>query len=173
MVNLNASFDDHGLQDRLRKVDGVMIASVNDALRAIARLFVTTKGHGPLPDETPVRTGALKRSSISQIVNGVAMQKVEIRQGARTSGGSFYGHFVREGTEPHEIRPVRAKALRFMIGNQVIFAMKVDHPGTRANPYHQRVYQRQRGRIRGIMQKLGKGITAYISGKSGGQEVIR
>ncbi len=89
MVKLRARLDDHGMQERMNKAPGVLIASTNDALRAIGKLFVTTKGHGPLPDETPVRTGKLKRSSIYQVVNGVALQKVEIRQGARTARGSF------------------------------------------------------------------------------------
>lgn len=39
------------------------------------------------------------------------------------------------GTEPHTIRPRRKKALRFVSGGRVVFAMRVRHPGTRANPF--------------------------------------
>lgn len=43
--------------------------------------------------------------------------------------------WIHEGTRPHEIRPRRAKALRFTIGTRVVFARRVWHPGTTANPF--------------------------------------
>lgn len=43
--------------------------------------------------------------------------------------------YVLDGTRPHLIRPRRAQALRFTIGNRVIFARLVRHPGTRANNF--------------------------------------
>lgn len=43
--------------------------------------------------------------------------------------------FVLEGTRPHVIRPKRAKALRFEVGGEVVFAQRVRHPGTRANDF--------------------------------------
>lgn len=46
-----------------------------------------------------------------------------------------YGHFVHSGTRPHWIVPVKAKALRFVIGGNVIFAKKVLHPGTRPDEF--------------------------------------
>lgn len=45
--------------------------------------------------------------------------------------GVPYGIYVERGTRPHIIRPVRAKALRFEIGGQVVFAKFVRHPGTK------------------------------------------
>ena len=41
--------------------------------------------------------------------------------------------FMEFGTEPHTIVPKNAKALRFEVGGEVVFAMKVNHPGTK--PY--------------------------------------
>lgn len=38
--------------------------------------------------------------------------------------------YVELGSRPHEIRPRRAKALRFTIGTRVVFAKRVWHPGT-------------------------------------------
>jgi hypothetical protein len=35
-----------------------------------------------------------------------------------------------DGARPHVIRPRRAKALRFVIGGRVVFARKVNHPGS-------------------------------------------
>lgn len=62
----------------------------------------------------------------------------------RGPGGDFRGvirstHpatiYVVSGTRPHIIRPVRAKALRFTVGGQVVYAKIVHHPGTRANNF--------------------------------------
>lgn len=41
-----------------------------------------------------------------------------------------YMWFHHEGTPPHVIRPRTRKALRFMAGGRVVFASKVNHPGT-------------------------------------------
>ncbi|MFJ1607060.1 hypothetical protein ACIOHS_27360 [Streptomyces sp. NPDC088253] len=43
--------------------------------------------------------------------------------------------YVLEGTRPHLIRARRAKALRFEIDGQVVFAKVVRHPGTRPNNF--------------------------------------
>jgi hypothetical protein len=47
---------------------------------------------------------------------------------------AFYHH---EGTRPHVIRPRRRKALRFLSSRAggIVFARRVFHPGTRANPF--------------------------------------
>ena len=62
----------------------------------------------------------------------------------RGPGGDFRGvinvrHpaalYVVHGTRPHIIRPVRAKALRFTVGGQVVYARVVHHPGTKPNDF--------------------------------------
>lgn len=49
--------------------------------------------------------------------------------------GVTYGIDVEFGTSPHIIRPIKRKALRFTIDNKTIFAKKVMHPGTEAQPF--------------------------------------
>lgn len=76
----------------------------------------------------PVDTGNLRdsisvRSQGDSIVIGPDM------------GQAPYAGYVEFGTAPHEIRPRSAKALRFTIGSQVVFARVVHHPGTRAAHY--------------------------------------
>lgn len=44
-------------------------------------------------------------------------------------------HYVMNGTKPHMIYPVKAKALRFKIGSTVVYAKSVNHPGTKPNPF--------------------------------------
>lgn len=46
-----------------------------------------------------------------------------------------YAAFVHDGTAPHVIRPKRKKALKFKMGSRTVIVAKVNHPGTRANPF--------------------------------------
>jgi hypothetical protein len=46
-----------------------------------------------------------------------------------------YSRFVHQGTRPHVIRPRNAAALRFPVGSRTVFAMSVNHPGTRPRPF--------------------------------------
>lgn len=66
---------------------------------------------------------------------------VQIRPGP---GGDFQGvinsrHpatlYVIGGTRPHVIRPVRARALKFTVGAQTVYAKVVMHPGTQPNNF--------------------------------------
>lgn len=41
-----------------------------------------------------------------------------------------YAYWHHEGTLPHHIYPVQAKALRFVVNGVVVFAQHVFHPGT-------------------------------------------
>ncbi len=49
------------------------------------------------------------------------------KRGTRTAAYVIPHH---DGSEPHVIRPRRAKALRFVIGGRVVFAARVNHPGS-------------------------------------------
>ena len=153
------------LANRMNQSNTLVKITLNEGLRNIGRLFVPHKGGGPLAAEPPKRTGKLRRSTIFQIVGGTTDQRLEIRQGARSKGGAFYGFFVREGTQPHEIVSRRAKALRFIIAGKVIFARRVHHPGTRPNPYHKRVMARLQDRVQQVVNQMGSKVTAYLSGR--------
>jgi len=144
--------------------DAQINTGINNALRDIGRTFVTTKGAGPLAEATPVITGALAQSTIFQIMGGTKAQKLEIRQGSRTAGGSFYGHFVREGTKAHTIRPRNAKMLHFFVQGSEVFAYGVNHPGTKPNPYHRQVFSQHEASVDTIMARLGERINTYLSG---------
>lgn len=52
--------------------------------------------------------------------------------------------FVLDGTRPHIIVPRRAKALRFTVGGDVVFARRVRHPGTQPNDFLGRALRRGR-----------------------------
>jgi len=74
----------------------------------------------------PVRTGNLRRS--------IHVGHVSTRS-ADTVAQADYAAAVEFGTKPHEIRPRNRRALRWKDGNRYRFATRVQHPGTRAQPY--------------------------------------
>lgn len=42
---------------------------------------------------------------------------------------------VHDGSRPHTIEAVRARALRFTVNGRPVFARRVQHPGTRGYPF--------------------------------------
>jgi phage gpG-like protein len=73
-----------------------------------------------MQETAPVRTGALRGSIRVQL--GLDF--------ARVGPTVPYAAFVEFGTQPHEILPRRAQALRFKTqGGEVVFARRVWHPG--------------------------------------------
>lgn len=46
-----------------------------------------------------------------------------------------YGKYVEFGTAPHIIAPKFKKALKFKSGSDTVIVKKVQHPGTRPNPF--------------------------------------
>ena len=163
MIDFDTSDFDEFAQ-RAEKIDPMVGTTVNEGLREIGRIFVTAKGTGPMADATPKITGKLAKSTIFQIVGDKNHQALEIRQGARTNDGAFYGHFVREGTMPHEILPKKARVLRFVVNGVEVFASRVNHPGTKPNPYHREVVKDHQEDIDTIMGNMGEAINIYLSG---------
>lgn len=78
----------------------------------------------------PVRTNRL-RSSIDYRVSSF----FSLRPKAHVFSDVEYAPYVNDGTRPHIIRPKNAKALRFRVGGQVVYARVVHHPGTKARPF--------------------------------------
>ena len=75
-----------------------------------------------------VDTGNLRRS-INSSVNRTG--QIVVRVGSNNP----IAYMHHEGTKAHEIRPRRAKVLRFVQHGVVRYAMRVWHPGTAANRY--------------------------------------
>lgn len=148
--------------DRVRqnfdRADLIIRGAINRTMRRIGKLMVPV-----LKGVTPVVTGKLKNSTRFQILGAPDTQVLQIRQGARSVEGAFYGEFVRKGTAPHVIVPRRGKALRFMIGGQVVFARRVNHPGTAANPYNVRALSSARSRINSIIAEEQEAAAAEFT----------
>jgi hypothetical protein len=78
-----------------------------------------------------VRTGMLKRDITKNWIDSGG-DRLTIRVGS-TRRHALVHH---EGSEPHVIRPRSARVLRWVNTNgDVVFARRVQHPGTRANRY--------------------------------------
>ena len=120
------------LQRRLKAISSTkmterMMATIGLAAVANAKVLVARK------------TGNLGRSIHTE---GLTATSVWIVVGAR------YAAYVEHGTRPHEITPQAKKALRFAAsasgrrlsgtprrGAAVVFAKRVHHPGTQAQPF--------------------------------------
>ncbi|MDG3442467.1 hypothetical protein [Nitrospirillum amazonense] len=68
-----------------------------------------------------------------------------------------YAKYLEEGTAAHEIRAKHAKALAFMVGGDLIFRKKVQHPGTPAFRPFGLTFERE---TPGILKRLEEGVRA-------------
>lgn len=120
MFSVSTSFDLHrGRIERMLRLPGGMVW--NNMERRVRRVEAEAIRRAP---------GSMKQRI-----------RVAIRRGQT---GDFQGvikveHpaalYVLNGTRPHRIVPRTAKALRFTVGGQVVFAQVVNHPGTKANNF--------------------------------------
>lgn len=95
-----------GPGDRLLRRKGERVA-------ALARVYAA--GHGSIA--SMIEVGPVQGKSIKVV---------------STHPATIYVH---NGTRPHLIRPRRARALRFVVDGQVVFARLVRHPGTSPSPF--------------------------------------
>ena len=91
---------------------------------------------------SPFRTGRLKAthsSSVRETATGLFGDVTAApRKVGPWKGDPSYAMYVHEGTRGRDpvIRPVRAKALRFRWGSQVVFCKRVNkHPGNAGQPW--------------------------------------
>lgn len=75
---------------------------------------------------SPVKTGNLRRT--------IHVGSVTPRS-ADTIASAAYAAHVEFGTRPHEIRPRYRKVLSWKGAGGPVFARRVRHPGTKAQPY--------------------------------------
>jgi hypothetical protein len=94
--------------------------------------------------EAPVDTGNLRNSIYEEV--RVDRRAILALVGAKAS----YAEYVHEGTRPHTIVPRKTGGvLAFKIDGVMVFATKVHHPGTAANPFLARAVEAV-GRTRGF-----------------------
>lgn len=72
--------------------------------------------------KTPVRTGVSRASVKAQSAGPLAW---------RITSPLAHMPILESGSQPHEIRPKRARILAFTAGGTKVFARRVRHPGTK------------------------------------------
>ena len=124
-----------------------------DKVLADTLLLSSVQAEGLIRREAPVDTGNLRRST-QHYTKGSKEAGVSAR-------GAPYWVDIEYGTAPHVITPKKAKALRFQIGKDEVYAKKVQHPGTAPNPFVKRAINTLRSRkmvqqaFRASLQKHG------------------
>jgi hypothetical protein len=93
-------------------------------------------------DAAPVKTGTLRRSGT--ITDSRSRQSVFI------SFNTPYAAIVHDGSEPHEILPVKKKALYWKGAAHPV--KRVLHPGTKPNPFLTRTVEKRLDNVGGYIQ---------------------
>lgn len=76
----------------------------------------------------------------------------------RVFSGLEYAGYVHDGTQPHDIWATRARALRFVLNGQIIYAKHVKHPGTTANPFFERAADRIKSDLPSLFSRYVGGV---------------
>lgn len=108
-------------------------ADLQRAIRGASRRELSNTGRQVLNRAkvlAPVDTGRLRASG-----SGRLNRLFSLRPRYTITFNVDYAAAVNDGTRPHTIRPRNAQALRFRVGNRVVFARVVHHPGTRPRPF--------------------------------------
>ena len=162
---------DREMAQKFHRSQEFMLGAFLTAFRRIGRMLVPA-----LKSETPVGArGKLRSSTVFQVLGKGQDMRLEIRQSAFSPGGFAYGVAVREGTKPHfppiaalipwVVKklgigdPKRARTAAFLI------ARKISKVGTKANPYHERVFQSNVSMIRRIVNEEMVNVAAKLERK--------
>lgn len=114
------------LQDKSGAIRAALVEKMTAVSTMLQSKIVGEKLSGQLLNR---RTGKL---SDSVRIEGVTVTDTEIDGGVTAGGGPVtYAAALEYGSKPHIIVPVKARALAFMIDGKQIFAMRVNHPGTK------------------------------------------
>lgn len=131
---------------RSRGSGAVVVVNINHA--AVARMTnpggqvdVYTKGKAEsikvkARQIVPVKSGRLRNSIKVQQSHDL---KGQFTSGYEVAADAPYAAFVHDGTRPHVIEG--NPLLVFQVGGTTVFARKVNHPGTRGNPFLLRATQ--------------------------------
>jgi hypothetical protein len=111
-------------------------------------------------DEAPKRTGEFARSITFKTFQKGDTDEVNIYT------PQPLGKWITKGTKPHVIAARRAAFLRFYwpkVG-KVVFFKRVNHPGTKANPFMSRAYRRWLPGARADLRTISTNWTRRIQG---------
>lgn len=125
--------------------------NLDSVVKRVAFKALVTAAEGILPDiidETPIKTGTLRRSQI--------VTPHQARMTASISANTPYAHSIHEGSKPHDIVPRKAKVLAFMSNGEMVFRKRVRHPGNKGNPWMSRT-------VKIKLDTVGKYVTGQVT----------
>lgn len=131
------------------------MASGFDALRReldqkvrITARRVASEWQRQLQQTSPVDTGYMRDQTTARDEPTISGAKVTALI------DTDYAEMVSTGTRPHVIVPRNARALRFTVGTTVVFAMRVNHPGTQPNDW----WDESLRRLPALVQRTWDGV---------------
>lgn len=138
---------------------------VNEGQRVLLRGELGNRLLAMVREEAPKRTG--------QFAAGIGVRISEGGTGAVSLSvytPSPLGRFITEGTRAHVITPRGNYPLRFVSrGGDVVYAWRVNHPGTRANPFIARAVNQWKPEANAALQRLGRAYVRTVTGAAAGQ----
>lgn len=150
-----------GLRDtkgRFSRVDKV----ISDKKRQEVKQFIPTY-ISILKQHAPVKSGTFRESFYGKSF-GDNSKETTVRFYSRDPKAPF----VIGPTSPHTIQAVRAKKLRFWVGESKVFAIAVRHPGTKEATFVEKSYIEGGQQFIRQMNKVSVRAKAYLTGKGGG-----
>jgi phage gpG-like protein len=124
---MNITRNIENLTDR---IDG----NLPDVLELVGA-YVKGEAINNLDKNNNVDKGQLKGSVTNVVIDGNI---------ARVGSNVEHAVYIELGTKPHVIEAKNKKTLAFKVGGKMVFAKKVNHPGTRPYPFlRPAVYEHQ------------------------------
>lgn len=154
----NFSIKIEGLDELIRdsKRAGGQLPGLLQQAMVKATSMIQQEARRVAPDRFKNRTGNLRRS-IQSRVYGPQKGKVFV--------GADYGYFVEAGTRPHTILPVNKKMLAFKVGGKLVFARKINHPGSRPYPFMEPAFKENTPKIVQEYARIAEIVVKTMAGK--------
>ena len=148
-----------GLEKLQRRLDAAGRKHLSDALRKATGTSVLLV-EAEAKERVPQVTRALFRS-----IGGTVTARGAGFRGVVKAGGEgvAYARAVEFGTKPHVIRPKRGRVLRWRSGRGFRYATKVNHPGTRAQPYMEPTLRAKRPQIQRLFSDAANDVLRRVA----------
>lgn len=150
--------DLEGIADLERKWSRTVTEIHDGAAKAVIRASQEGAEEGKRTATWKDRTGAARRT-----IKATTAKKAFHDVSADIVAPLHYHRHLDAGTKPHEIRPVRAKMLRFIASDGVlVFARRVWHPGTKGDGFAGRMYLKAQRVLRAELEaQIAKALVRW------------
>jgi hypothetical protein len=145
------------MQGRLTKAQRAVVEIATEEMENYGKELTDA-----LKDEVPVRTGELQRSIRYEVLNQGRRDVVLRVDMGNTKRPDVVIKSLNYGSLPHVIRPKRGKFLRFQWKGKMVFARKVNHPGTTRDPFIYRAEKKADSARRRMIARIGSLLVSKI-----------